>query len=135
MKPAHPSYRRRRLTPHIDMTPLIDCLFMLLIVFMLVATFKAPIIQLTLPQARTQDPAEESEIMVSVDESGQYYVDNQRIDAARLESELRPRVEKSRQKVVTFRGDQKMPYQWFVRVLDAARAAGAVHVDVVHQAP
>jgi biopolymer transport protein ExbD len=134
MKPGRSHYRRRP-APHIDMTPLIDCLFTLLIVFMLVATFRSPVIQLTLPRASTQDVAPTPEIMVTVDNTGQYFIDSRRVDPEKLEEELRPLVARTREKVVTFRGDQKMPYQWFVRVLDASRAAGAVHVEVVHQSP
>src|SRR5262245_54065245 len=114
VKPPTGSYRRRRLTPHIDMTPLIDTLFTLLIVFILVATFQSPVIQLTLPKAGTQDVAPTPEIMVTVDLQGQYFVGQDRVEVTRLEEALRRRIEKSREKVVTFRGDAKRAYERFV---------------------
>ena len=36
-------------------------------------------------------------------------------------------------KVVTFQGDASSRYEWFVKVLDAARASGALHVNIAHQ--
>ena len=73
MRPSRRPFRRRRLTPHIDMTPLIDCVFTLLIVFMLAATFQSPLIQLNLPRAGTKDVAPAPEILVSVDDQSMYY--------------------------------------------------------------
>ena len=128
--------RRSRPKPHIDMTPLIDCIFTLLIVIMLVASFHTfHQIQMTLPQAQTQDTADAPEIVVNVDDRGNYFLDAERIEPAQLENALRPRVARSKTRIVTFRGDRKIPYEWFVRVVDAARASGAVHIDIVHELP
>jgi biopolymer transport protein ExbD len=125
--------RRKRLKPHIDMTPLIDCVFQLLIVFMLAATFQSPLIQLVLPHAATKDESHTPEVVISVDDKGKYHVNGEAVDVTRLEDHLRPLVAKTKDRVVTFRGDRTMPYEHFVRAVDAARAAGAIHIDVAHQ--
>ena len=70
-----------------------------------------------------------------MDEQGNYYVNSKPVPADQLEAILKPRIAQARDKVVTFRGDQKIPYQLFVRALDAARASGAVHLDIVHDPP
>ena len=128
--------RKQRIRPHIDMTPLIDCIFTLLIVLMMVATFGAAgNIRLALPQGATQDESRQPEIVVSVDEQGHYYVNSKPVAAEQLEATIRPQLAQSRDKVVTFRGDRKIPFQLFVRALDAARASGAVHLDIVHDLP
>jgi len=125
--------RRRRPPPVIDMTPMIDCVFQLLIFFMLSSSFQAPMVQLALPQAVTKDADQLTEIVVTVDAKGQYYINRIQVVPERLEEELRPHIAQSKRRVVTFRGDKDMPYQHFVRALDAARAAGAVHLDVLHE--
>jgi len=125
--------RRRRPPPTIDMTPMIDCVFQLLIFFMLSSSFQAPMMQLTLPQAVTKDADQLTEIVVTVDVKGQYFINRQQVSADKLEEELRPLLSRSKRRTVTFRGDREMPYQHFVRALDAARAAGAVHLDVLHE--
>lgn len=129
-------FRRRRPKPQIDMTPLIDCVFTLTIVLMLAASFEhVKLIKMTLPKAATQDEPQTPEIIVSVDEQGRYFLGDERIELEGLEATLKPLIAKSKNRVVTFRGDSKIPYEWFVKVLDAARASGAVHIDVVHDVP
>jgi biopolymer transport protein ExbD len=128
--------RRRRAKPTIDMTPLIDCVFTLTIVLMLTASLEhVHLIKMALPQAVTQDQPDAPEILVSVDAQGEFYVDGERTPPDRLATALQPRIAQSKKRVVTFRGDAKIPYEWFVKALDAARAAGAVHIDVIHDLP
>ncbi|MBL8792379.1 MAG: biopolymer transporter ExbD [Planctomycetia bacterium] len=125
--------RRPRKSPQMELTPMIDCVFQLLIFFMLSSSFQTPMIQLTLPRAATQDQEPPPEILVTVDEQGRFYLNRLEIAAEELEPRLRPLVSESKHRIVTFRGDRKMPYECFVRALDAARAAGAVHLDIAHQ--
>jgi biopolymer transport protein ExbD len=128
--------RRSRPKPHIDMTPLIDCVFTLMIVILMAATFqRLQLIQMNLPQAATLDDQQAPEILVSVDEQGRYFLDAQRIEPDQLEERLKPLLAKSKRRIVTFQGEQRIPYQWFVKVLDASRAAGAAHIDVIHDLP
>jgi biopolymer transport protein ExbD len=125
--------RQRRAPVGIDMSPLIDCVFQLLIFFMLSSSFLTPMVQLKLPQAGTHDVAESQEIQVTVDEAGTMFVNTQIVAPEHLRDELAPLLARSRHKVITFRGDEKMQYENFVRVLDAARAAGAVNVNIAHR--
>ena len=125
--------RQRRPPIGIDMSPLIDCVFQLLIFFMLSSSFLTPMIHLTLPTAKTTDETELQEITVTVNERGELYVNAEPIAPSGLEAKLRTLLVRSRHKVVTFRGDQNMRYQSFLDALDAARAAGALHLDIAHQ--
>jgi biopolymer transport protein ExbD len=115
------------------MSPLIDCVFQLLIFFMLSSSFLTPVIQLTLPQATTSDPTEVQEITVTVDEHGTFHVNTLPVPLDQLREHLRPLIAQSKHKAVTFRGDEKMRYEWFVKALDAARASGASHIHIAHQ--
>lgn len=99
------------------------------------AAFQSPMIQLTLPQASTQDPAPNPEILVSVNGQGEFFVNGEPADPNPMAERLRPLLERSRNHVVTFRGDEKIPYELFVKALDAARLAGAEHFDIDHQEP
>jgi len=128
--------RRSKPKPHIDMTPLIDCIFTLLIVIMLVASFQTLTqMQMSLPQAQTQDEKPAQEIVIQVDVHGNYFLNSERVEANQLEALLRPRLAKSSNRVVTFCGDRQMPYEWFVKAVDAARVSGASHIDIVHELP
>lgn len=125
--------RQRRPPVGIDMSPLIDCVFQLLIFFMLSSSMLTPMIQLSLPKAASGAPADPTQIIVTVDETGAVFLNTQRVPIDRLQAELAPLLARSPQKVVTFRGDEKAQFQHFVRVLDAARSAGAANVHIAHQ--
>ncbi len=115
------------------MTPLIDCVFTLLIVLMLSATFNSPdSLGLKLPQAATHDIEEKHEIALGVDAAGKFFLNERPVDANNLVNELRPLIDRSENKVVTFRGDEKMDYTAFIKALDAVRAAGGVHMNIMH---
>lgn len=125
--------RQRRPSMGLDMSPLIDCVFQLLIFFLLSSSFLTPMMQLSLPEAATRDENPAEEIVVSVDESGKILVNATPVALEHLREHLAPLVARSKHKAVTFRGDEKMKYEWFVKALDAARASGAAHVHIAHR--
>ncbi|MCS7045737.1 MAG: biopolymer transporter ExbD [Gemmataceae bacterium] len=125
--------RRRRRPLAFDMTPLIDCVFQLLIFFMLSSSLISPNLRLTLPKASTGAPGESPEIVVSLTREGTIFVNNEPTPVAALTERLRPLVQRSQTKLVTFRGDEQAPYQFFVQVLDAARKAGAANMHLAHR--
>jgi len=124
--------RQRKAAAVIDMTPMIDCVFQLLVFFMLSSSFLTPSLKLTLPEASAQAGPEQGEVYVSIDAQGDVYVNHVQVDIGQLAEHLRPLVAKSEKKIVSIRGDEGMRYEWFVKVLDAAQSCGAAHVSVAH---
>ena len=124
--------RQRRPSLSIELSPLIDCVFLLLIFFMLSSTMLAPAIDLDLPDAAMASEVQAPEVVVTVDRQGQVLLNARRLDPEELAEQLVPLVSASRRKVVTYRGDARSDHATFVRVLEAARKAGAKHVDVAH---
>lgn len=115
-----------------DMTPMIDCVFQLLVFFMLSSSFLTPAIKLALPEAKPMDDAEPLELAVTVSAAGEVFVNSERCTMDTLSNTLRPYVEKSKHKIVTFRGDKAIQFELFVQALEAAKQAGAVSFDVSH---
>jgi len=124
--------RQRRSSLSIELSPLIDCVFLLLIFFMLSSTMLAPAIDLDLPDAAIASDMQSPEIVVTVDRMGRVLLNAQEISVEELAGRLRPLVAGTRRKVVTYRGDARSDHATFVRVLEAAQMAGASHVDVAH---
>ena len=124
--------RQRRPSLSIELSPLIDCVFLLLIFFMLSSTMLAPAIQLDLPSASLSGDVQSPEIVVTVDSAGRMLLNTEEISVEDLSVRLSAMVSGSRRKVVTYRGDSGSDHATFVRVLEAAEAAGADHVDVVY---
>jgi biopolymer transport protein ExbD len=124
--------RQRRSAIRMEMSPLIDCIFLLLIFFMLSSTFLTPAIKLTLPSASTAQAAENQHILVTLDAGGDVYVNTEQVALEDLQIRLGELLEGRKEKIVTLRGDKDMRYEHFVKALDAAKSCGAVHVNVSH---
>ena len=126
--------RQRRPSLSIELSPLIDCVFLLLIFFMVSSTKLAPAVDLDLPNAALAGDVRAPQVVVTVDRAGRMFVNSEEIVVEELAERLRVLLSSARQKVVTYRGDAGSDHATFERVLEAAQAAGAAHVDVAHDA-
>lgn len=125
--------RPKRASLSLDMAPLIDVVFQLLIFFMLGSSFLTPMLRLTLPKASVQDARQTERLVVSVDKSGQVFLNTQPVPFEDLQGELEQRLSADPARAVHLRGDEEMPYKLFVEVMDAARRAGARQINILHQ--
>ena len=124
--------RQRKPQMKMEMSPLIDCIFQLLIFFMLSSTFLTPSIPLSLPTAAAGGPPQCQQVIITLDAEGQVFLNKQPSSFEQLEGQLRELLSQSKDRVVTIRADQQMTYQHFVRALDIAKRSGAEHVNIAH---
>ena len=105
--------------PQIDLTPLIDCLFMLIIFFVLTMTFSRPVLEIVLPQAvHGEANHDRNEIVLSVKPDGSYWLDQERkVTLAEFEAEL----DRHPDKLLNIYMDKKADFGSFVAVLDLAK--------------
>ncbi len=110
----------------IDLTPLIDVVFMLLLFFILAATFSAPVLKVALPPAQTAERAEEdpSRLVLSIDAGGTLYHRDAPVSLEEIQGLLPPRPEGA----VELRVDRAAPFDAFVGVMDRLRACGRSNV-------
>jgi len=126
--------RVKKLRLSLDMAPLIDIVFQLLIFFMLTASFAYhPFLKVNLPKATTKDQPQKEEIVVQVDKEGRISLNDQTVSLDRLKADLAQLLKSKVQKIVFIQGDADMAYKYFVSVMDAARQAGASQVNIVHR--
>ena len=125
--------RPKRVSLSLDMAPLIDVVFQLLIFFMLASSFLTPMLNLTLPKASTQDTLQTERLIVSVDKSGQVFVNTEPVSLDALRDALQRRLQLDPTRAVHLRGDEEMPYKLFVQVMDIVRQAGARQINILHQ--
>lgn len=128
--------RRRRsdssVMAEINITPFTDVVLVLLIIFM-VAT---PIIvgsgiKVHPPKAQTSKPEEGTFVTVSVDAGENVYLDSAKVSVDDLPRLVHARIEQQPGLVVKINGDKSIKYSMVVRVLDAARQAGAARYLLV----
>ncbi|UCC29930.1 MAG: biopolymer transporter ExbD [Phycisphaerales bacterium] len=112
----------------IEMTPMIDMVFLLLIFFLVATTFHQTEreMQIALPVASSSAPISAilQELIVNVDVEGRIIVGGRRIDPDRLQSMVSEAVAVNPQQKVTVRGDRRTAYANIVTVLDICKGAG-----------
>lgn len=112
----------------IDMTPLIDMVFLLLIFFLVATTFHQAEreMKIALPEASTAGPISATlrEIIVNVDAQGRIFVSRQELEPAALKTMIADAIKTNPDQKVTVRGDRQTPYANIVSVLDTCKAAG-----------
>ncbi len=115
----------------IDISPLIDMVFILLIFFMVTTTFvKDMKLELNRPGASSASPASTKSIRVFIDHNGDIYVDNQQVRIYSLQSKLRDMLRVSTDKSVLVVTDEDVAAKRVIEVVDQCKLAGVVDVGV-----
>lgn len=125
----------------INLTPLIDVVFLLLIFFMVSTTFtKESHLQIDLPEAdaepRTQEETQPLDILITAE--GHYSVDGRRLvndKIQTLKSALGKVSEGNSDRPLTITADAQAPHQAVVRAMDAAGQMGFVHLSITTRQP
>ena len=104
--------------PQIDLTPLIDCLFMLIIFFVLTMSFSKPVLEVVLPQAAHAGASHErNELLVSVKADGSLYLNSDLVTLDGIAKALDDQPER----LLNIYMDEKAPFSSFVAVMDIAK--------------
>ncbi|HEV8149042.1 MAG TPA: biopolymer transporter ExbD [Gemmatimonadales bacterium] len=124
--------RRRRLMPtaDINVTSLVDVAFVLLIIFMITAPMMQGGVPVELPKAQGRPLPPKTGIIVTVDRTGQIWVDQTRVSYEEFRASFRALVARRGTSNVFLRGDRRVSYGVVVRVLAAMRAAGVSNVNM-----
>lgn len=132
-----PFARRRRPEPRIDLAPMLDVVFNLLIFFFVTTTFLTDAgIPLRLPEANTAETgAEEVPLVVRVGADGAVHFGERVVSMADLESDLTLALRASSEGSVTIEADGRVDYETIVKVMDAARRARARGIVLATRPP
>jgi biopolymer transport protein ExbD len=114
--------------PSIELTPIVDMVFLLLIFFLVATTFQQTEreMQIALPEASSAGPISMAlrEIIINVDSEGAIIVGGRTMTAEDLRALVEEAVAANPEQKVTVRGDQATAYAQIVRVLDVCKGAG-----------
>ena len=130
----------RQHKPEIQMSPLIDIVFLLLLFYAVTTTFVTDErLKLKLPEAKTAEDAGVSreerppEVKVAVD--GTIWIDDRLVPESELENRIRQLVERAPDDGIILKGDQGADYGVIVHVLDVARSVGAKGIQMSADRP
>ncbi len=118
----------------IDLTPLIDVVFQLLIFFVLTATFQQnPSFRVKLPKAKNREvSAEPKAVVVEISPDGVIEVDKKRVDDKELELRLCAAAQADVSTAVNIRADESTQHQHVIKVMDAGKICGLERFGILH---
>ena len=115
------------LTNDINVTPMIDVLLVLLIIFMLVVPMARKAIDVQLPDPTpVNTPAQPNtdQIVLSVNADGSYAINKEAVTKERLQARLKEIYDPRPDKIIFVKGDPKVKYQDVIFAMDVARGSG-----------
>lgn len=119
----------RRDEPELNLTPLIDVVFLLLIFFMVSTTFtKESDITIDLPQSSSSEASRKDKpLEIVIDAKGQYFINDNKVintDVKTLRNALKKLASGKKDQQLVIRADGKAPHQSVINAMDAARQLG-----------
>lgn len=115
----------------INVTPLVDVMLVLLVIFMITAPVVQSSIQLTLPQTHNTKSLTKNLLVVSVDRSGDVYIGNTLTNLNTIAQELKQQGALTKQKAIYVRADEHVSWGVLARVMDAIQMGGMTSVQMV----
>ncbi|MET0209335.1 MAG: biopolymer transporter ExbD [Variovorax sp.] len=120
----------------INVTPLVDVMLVLLVIFIITAPLLASSIRLDLPQTDAGRPNDTPRfVSLVVDGKGIVYLNDQPVDNAQLAERLTQAATHNRETEVQLRADQTVPYGKVVELMGIANKAGLSRIGFVTEAP
>ena len=108
----------------VNMTPMLDVVFIMLIFFIVTASFvKEAGVDVIRPPAETADPKDKGNILVAITENGQIWIDRRQVDPRTLRSHIERLHGENPQGAIVIQADERSQNHLLVAVMDAAKAA------------
>ncbi len=126
-------WRKRTPMADINITPMVDVMLVLLIIFMVAAPLLVSGVQVDLPDARAKSlPQDSTPIQISIDRAGKIYVDKQLIARTALQNKLESlRTARTDDARIYVRADKSLPYGQAMSVVGDVNAAGFRKIALV----
>ena len=125
--------RTRSALADINVTPLVDVVLVLLIIFMLTAPILQSGIEVDVPKTKTVKEITEERLVISIDKQQRVFLGNDAINVHLIADTLRRKVRDPQHQSIFLRADENVPFGAFATVMDAVKQAGITNVSIVTQ--
>ena len=126
-----PQGRTQTSLSEINVTPFVDVLLVLLVIFMLTAPIWQSVIELDVPQTRTVKEISQEKLVVSIDRGERLFLGNEAVNIHQLVPSLRQKMGGRRGQSVFLRADKSVPFGTVALVVDELRQAGIEQISMV----
>jgi biopolymer transport protein ExbD len=115
----------------IDMTPMLDVVFIMLIFFIVSTTFvRDEGVEINRPNASSAQQQKSDGVVVAIDSNGQAWLDQQKLSISMLEQQLQSKIAKGALSSVLIKADRETPTGDLIKILDLIKATGISQVAV-----
>ncbi|HEY9033653.1 MAG TPA: biopolymer transporter ExbD [Pseudomonadales bacterium] len=119
----------------IDITPMLDVVFIMLIFFIVTASFvKESGIEVNKPEASTAQAKPRASILVAITETGEIWINKRKVEESQVRANIERLHAENPQGAVVIQADQEARTKTLVAVMDAARQAGVMDVSLAAEA-
>jgi biopolymer transport protein TolR len=115
----------------INITPLVDVVLVLLIIFMITEPVLQSGIQVNVPETRTVHEITQQRMLVTIDANQDIFLNDKPIDIHSLTGTLRAHSSDPSRQVIYLAADQTIPFGVFCTVMDAVKQAGITNVSII----
>ncbi|MDP7056762.1 MAG: biopolymer transporter ExbD [Nitrospinaceae bacterium] len=123
--------RPRRKISKLDMAPLIDVVFLLLIFFMLTFAIQGQGMDISLPEGQSADAQTEESLIVKINNDEKIKINNELVSIESFQETIEQKLNGRIDKTVVIEAQQTTRYELFARILDLSRLAGAEGFSIV----
>src|SRR5882757_110433 len=128
--------QRGQFVSQINVTPLVDVMLVLLVIFMVTAPIIQQGVEVNLPKVRAQAlEGKDEQFVVSITKPGEIFLNDAKLSAAELTDKLKAIGQERPDRQVFIRADDAVPYGDVIRTMAAIKAAGIENVGMVTQVP
>ena len=117
----------------INITPLVDVVLVLLLIFMLTAPVLQSGVEVAIPKTRTVNQLTEERMVVTIDREQNVFLQDKPVNVNELPSLLRTGKGDPGKKIIYLRADERVPFGAFASVMDAVKQAGITNISIVTQ--
>jgi biopolymer transport protein TolR len=126
-----PQGRTQTSLSDINVTPFVDVVLVLLIIFMLTAPILQSGIEVNVPKTRTVKEITEERLVITIDRSQRVYLGNDPVNINQIGARLRTKLRDPGRQSIFLRADQNVPFGAFATVMDAVKQSGISNVSIV----
>jgi biopolymer transport protein TolR len=120
-----------RAMAEINVTPLVDVVLVLLIIFMLTAPILQSGIEVSVPKTKSVKEITEERIVISITRAQRVFLGNDPVNINEIGSVLRQKVRDPEHQSIYLRADENVPFGAFATVMDAVKSSGITNVSIV----
>jgi len=117
----------------INITPLVDVVLVLLIIFMITAPVLQSGIEVAVPKTKTVKEITEERLVISIDKEQRVFLGNDAVNINEIGDRLRRKVRDPQNQYIFVRADENVPFGAFATVMDAVKQSGITNVSIVTQ--